>query len=45
MEIVSFVFRYGLFVAIIVEVILVGRALIRLAMEKARPSSTKPAEE
>lgn len=36
MEIISFVLKYGFLVALTVEAVLIGRALIRLAVEKAR---------
>jgi hypothetical protein len=36
MEIIGFILKYGFVTALIVEGILIGRALIRLAREKAR---------
>ncbi|NTV65566.1 MAG: hypothetical protein HGA65_18810 [Oscillochloris sp.] len=46
MDILIAVLRYGLVTAVVVEVVLVGRALFTLATEKARPAAaTAPAAE
>jgi hypothetical protein len=36
MEIIGFILKYGFVTALIVEGVLIARALIRLAVEKAR---------
>jgi hypothetical protein len=45
MDIVITVLRYGFAVALLVEAALVGRALFRLAVEKARPAKPAPSQE
>jgi hypothetical protein len=38
MELIGFILKYGFVVALTVEAVLVGRALWRLAVDKARPA-------
>nr|WP_154653399.1 hypothetical protein [Oscillochloris trichoides] len=39
MEIMLAILRYGLVTAAVVEIVLIGRALVTLAVEKAKPST------
>jgi hypothetical protein len=45
MDIVIGVLRYGFAAVLVVEAALVGRALFRLAVEKARPAEAAPSQE
>ncbi|MBX0326917.1 hypothetical protein K2Z83_04370 [Oscillochloris sp. ZM17-4] len=45
MDIVLAVLRYGFAAVLVVEAVIVGRALFTLAMEKARPAEPAPAQE
>lgn len=45
MEIVTNVIRYSFVVVLAAEAILIGRALVTLALQKARPAAAPPAEE
>lgn len=45
MDILLAVLRYGFAVALVVEAVIVGRALFRLAVEKARPADSAPTQE
>jgi len=45
MDTVIAVLRYGFAATLVVEAILVGRALFTLAVEKARPAKPAPSQE
>jgi hypothetical protein len=45
MDILIATLKYGFVAALTVEAALVGRALFRLAVEKARPADPTPAQE
>lgn len=45
MEIVTNVIRYSFVAVLAVEAILIGRALVTMALQKARPAAPPPAEE
>jgi hypothetical protein len=45
MDIVIAVLRYGFAAVLVVEAVLVGRALFGLAVEKARPAEPAPSQE
>lgn len=37
---ISYILKYGFAIILLVEVILIGRALLRVALEKARQATT-----
>lgn len=45
MEMLAFVIRYSFVAVLAVEVVLIGRALVTLAREKARVAASPAAEE
>jgi hypothetical protein len=44
MELIGFILKYGFVTALAVEAILIGRALVRLAVEKARAAAPQQNE-
>ncbi len=45
MELLTNVVRYSFVVVLVGEAIMIGRALVTLALEKARPAAPPPAKE
>jgi len=42
MDVLLYPLKYAFLAALIVEALLIGRALVRLAVEKARPAAPPP---